>query len=131
MVDTTIETVIYSRLTGYAGLSALVSTRVYPSILPQSVTYPAVSFFRVSSERPHAMGVDAGVVIAMYQFDVWASTYTAARQVAKQLILALQRWRTSTGVTVQDAFIEGETEFYEKDILLHHIAVDVTVFYRE
>ncbi len=35
---------IYSKLTATAGVTALVSTRIYPIFLPQNATYPAIIY---------------------------------------------------------------------------------------
>ena len=87
------------------------------------LTMPAVTYRRVSSNRYSAMGVDAEVVKARFQVDVWALTYDSASAVRDQVRAALQRWRTVTGTTVQDTFIISETDLYEDDTHQHHIAM--------
>lgn len=127
-----VEETLYTRLSGYAGLTALVSTRIYPNQKAQDVALPAVSYRRVSSNRYSAMGIDAEVVKARFQVDVWASTYDSASAVRDQVRGALQRWRNSgTGSTVQDTFIISETDLFEDDTKQHHIAIDVEINYIE
>lgn len=133
----TIETEIYDRLSGHAGLSALVGTRVYPSLLPQDPTFPAITFSRVSAQRVAAMGSDPGVVQARFQFDVWTQiadgvdAYESMRNVMEQLRLALERWRTTSGTIVQDTFFDNELELYEDDIEVHHGIFDAEIIYEE
>lgn len=43
------ETVIKTRLGAFAGVTALVSDRVYPGALPQDAVLPAIVFKRISS----------------------------------------------------------------------------------
>ena len=133
-----IESEIFDRLTGFAGLSALVGTRVYPQILPQDPTYPAISFRRVSAVRPSAMGSDVGVVFARFQVDVWDQDdeagdagYDSAKAVSEQVRLALQRWRTTTGTIVQDTFFITEQDLYVDALEVHHLALDFEVIYEE
>ena len=127
-----IETTLYNRLSGYAGLIALVSTRISPNIKAQDSALPAVTYRRVSSTRYNAMAVDAQVVKARFQVDVWASSYESAAAVRDQVRACLQRWRDGTaGAVVQDTFIVTETDLYEDDTHQHHIAIDVEINYDE
>jgi hypothetical protein len=127
----TVETELFTRLTTYPGLNALVGTRVYPNKLPQDPTLPALSYRRVSAVRPSAMGSDIGLARARFQVDVWAATYASARAVAEQLRQALQRWRTTTGTIVQDSFVLNETDLYEDTTEIHHVAMDFEINYEE
>ena len=38
-----IEELIFTRLSGFGGLTALVGTRIFPNRMPQDVIFPAVS----------------------------------------------------------------------------------------
>ena len=130
----TVEAEIYDRLSGHAGLSALVINRIYPNHVPQNVTLPAVSYHRVSAVRPSAMGADSGVVRARFQVDVWASSFadaSGARPVAEQVRLALQRWSTTSGTIVQETFFLNERDLYEDRRDLHHAALDFEINYEE
>lgn len=126
-----IESALYDRARTFAGLSALVGTRIYPNLQPQQVADKSVTFRRISSQRVSAMGADTGLVRARYQFDAWAKTYDGARAIADQLRLAFQRWNTTTGTVVQDVYVLNDVELYEDDTQTHHVAVDFDVVYRE
>jgi hypothetical protein len=128
----TIEETLYSRLSGHAGLVALVTTgRIYPNIKAQDATLPAVSFRRVTSTRFPAMGSDPDLVKARFQVDAWAATYDSGVAVAAQIRDALQRWRNNSGITVLDTFIVSEVDLFEDDTRQHHIAIDVEINYYE
>jgi hypothetical protein len=106
-----IHEALFSRLSGYAGLTALVGARIYPRLLPQNPTYPAVTYDRISAERQSAMGSDSGLVSGRWQVSSWGKTYTDARDIAEQVRKALQRYRgTSSGTVIQDIFIESEND---------------------
>ena len=126
-----IEATLYTRLTTHAGLSALVVDRVFPNHLPQDVTYPAISYRRVTSSRPSNFGADAGIVRARFQIDVWASSYDSASAVREQVRLALQRWSNTAGTVVQDTFFIDDQELYEDDIDVHHFPLDFEIIYEE
>ena len=44
------ESTLYAALSGWAGLTALVSTRIYPDEVPLGVALPAVAWLRESTE---------------------------------------------------------------------------------
>lgn len=107
----TVESVLFDRVTTYAGVSALMGTRLYAAILPPDVTLPCMTYKRVAAERtPVFGGVNAGPVIATFEFTCWAMTYLGVRALADQLRQALDRWATTTGVTVEDVFLESESD---------------------
>ena len=56
------ETVLYSTLSGASAVTALVSTRIYPDLVPQDSTLPCVAFQRVSTEP--VMTIHSAVPIA-------------------------------------------------------------------
>lgn len=126
-----IESVLYDHARTFAGLSALVGTRIYPNLQPQQVADKSVTFRRISSQRVSAMGADTGLVRARYEFDAWADNYDDARAIADQLRLCFQRWNTTTGTVVQDVYVLNDVELYEDDTQTHHVAVDFEFIYRE
>lgn len=102
-----IESEIFDRLTNFAGLTALISSRVHPVDLPQDVTLPALAYWLVSEDRETAMGSDPGIVRARFQFDIYdrgSGARLSAINVGEQLRAALQRYRTTTGTIIQDTF---------------------------
>ena len=126
----TIEAVLFTRLSTFAGLAALVSTRVYPLAAPQNVVLPYLTYRRVSSVRTSAFGADTNNVTERFQIDVWAASFASARNVAEQVTLAMQRWRNTTGTVVDDTFIENQIDLYEPETDTFHIAVDTRTHYR-
>ncbi len=132
----TIEEALYSYLKGYAGLAALVSTRIYPLILPQDSTFPAVTYQRISGPRIHTMGNDPGLAYPRFQVSCWGKTYASAKAVAAQVIAALQNQRNTTwggtgGVMVQASILESDRDLYEPDTQVYHVPVDVTIWFIE
>ena len=129
-----IDSEIYDRLTGFAGLSALISNRVGPLELRQDETLPAVAYWRVSSIRETAMGSDPGIVRARYQFDVYdtgSGARLSAINIGEQIRLALQRWRTTTGTIVQDTFFMNDSWGYNETREDQILMLDFEVIYVE
>lgn len=82
---TTKNEALYTRLSGVAGLTALVSTRIYPEVLPENVTFPCIRHEGVSLVPNVAHDGDTGLDIVREQFDVYAATDLAADAIVAQL----------------------------------------------
>jgi len=123
-----IETAIRNKLLESSEISALVSNRIYLSVLPQNATFPAISFFRVSNYRPHNLNTAS----PRFQFDCWATSYSVAMELADEVRKALHGQQgifTNTQV-IQGVYLSEEA-LYEPDTKLHHIALDMKIIYRD
>ena len=111
-----IEDALYTRLSGHAGLSALIGDRIYPVKLPQSPVYPAIIYEARGGDRLHNMGVDAGIRRPIFQIACVAATYDAATNVGEQVIAALSRFRgTVGGIVIQDVLMIDEPDDFWSD----------------
>jgi hypothetical protein len=85
-MSVTIEDTIPAYLATITGLSALISTRIYPMEIPVGATLPCVVFTRVSTpmESTHDSSGDTGdLVHPRMQFDIWAATQGEASAIAR------------------------------------------------
>jgi len=119
-----IETDIINRLSTFPGLIALLGTRVYPLILPQTPTLPAITYQKISGVREQAHSGDSSLQHPRYQFSCWALTYGAAWAVAEQVRLALQGL-TSAGVGIW----ENALDLYDPETSWYHVPVDITIWH--
>ena len=70
-------TAVGHRLSTYTNLTALVSTRIYATKLPQNVSYPAVSYQVISAlPREHTMNADDDLTAARVQVSAWDDNIT-------------------------------------------------------
>ncbi len=129
----TFEEALFTYLSTHAGLSALVSTRLYPVVLPQGATLPAVTYMRVSTVQMRTFGDPRMGRTARIQFTVWASTYASRLAVAQQLAAALEGYDGlmggTGGVTVLAAQGENELDDYEPTAKVYQAALDFTFTY--
>lgn len=130
-----LQEAIYSRLTSVQAVSALVSTRVYPRVMPQNVKLPAIAYQRTDEERFSAMTGDIGIVRATLEVSCWGTTFSSARDVAAAVRGALQRYRgTVQSVEILDGYVTG-VEDLEPDlidgVLLHCVLMQFSIHYRE
>ena len=123
---------LFTRTTGYAGLTALIAARMYPVVAPQDATVPFVVYQEISNERISAMGVDTNIARPRFQFTSYGSDYEEARTVAKQVQLSLQRFSGVVAtVTIDDIFIETDLDDYDPETRLFSVVQDFEVIHRE
>lgn len=134
----TIDDHLYSRLANYAGLSALVGTRITPGLLNQGAALPAVTFRKISAPRIHQMGSDPGLVEARYEVNCWgdaednADGFGDIEDVGAQVVAALSRYSgTISSVVVDEIFLEDENNVYEPSTKTWRRILDFIVHYRE
>jgi hypothetical protein len=87
-----VEEALFSYLSTYAGLAALVGTRIYPILLPQNPTLPAVTYQMISGIDDHCISEDPDNTEARFQFTAWGTSAASARAVAKQIKKAFKNF---------------------------------------
>ena len=127
-----VGTAIYNRLNATAGVTAIISDRTYPLVLPQGTKLPACTYQQISGPRIHAMGSDPGLTSPRYQVNAWSTSYEQALSLANQLRLSLQDYSGSTGgFEIQRIFFDNEMEIssVDKNEIVYHIAQDYIIWY--
>lgn len=128
----TIRNAIYSRLNGFAGLTALISGPVYSKQVSQDSVRPLVFFEVTGTERISAINGDSGTVIRTIRVISEALTLDAALDVSEQVRAALQRWSgVEDGITIMDTFINDESDSFDDDLNVSYIEQFFTIQHRE
>ncbi|API58863.1 hypothetical protein BSL82_05680 [Tardibacter chloracetimidivorans] len=122
---------IFQRLSGYAGLSALVGSRIYPSRAADGAGTPYVVHSEAApiDQVPDLDGV-GDLVEVRVQVDAWAETAITARQVGDQVRAALDDFTgTVGGVAIAHVTIAGGFDDYDADVspILYRRTTDFTV----
>lgn len=93
-------------LTSDTDVAALVATRIYPLILPQGPTLPALTYKANLVERDMTLDDPDLQASSVFQIDCWASTYAAADALFHAVRRRLNGYRgTMSGVTVTGIFL--------------------------
>jgi hypothetical protein len=132
----TLDEGLYTYLSTFAGLTALVSTRVYAFKLPQGATLPAVTFQRISTPRSlthDTSGVGNDLARPRFQFDAWATTYSSAKAISDQIRAALngKKGTIATGVTINAAMVEDERPAFEPETNIYQISCDYFIWHTD
>lgn len=120
-----LEKRIYAVLTGYTGVSALVGTRVYPLVLPQKCTFPAISYLRVSGGQQMNLSGYSRLEAPRIQVDAWAESYGQAKDLAAAIRAALL---SATDFKVSDI---SDRDLFEDSSALFRVSTDFTVWHRD
>ena len=110
-----IEATILTTLLADTAVDAIVDDRIYAFQLPENaVTYPAITFQRISGIPDVALSGHTGLDQVRVQIDCWARTYQAAKDL---------------GVLVRTSFadigiVKSDFDFYESDTKLYRVSQD-------
>jgi hypothetical protein len=112
-------------LVAASGVSSLVSTRVYPGILPQNVTFPAIVLNVVSELDPITHDKASGLVDGVVQVDCYADDYADAE--ALHLVVKAALLGYSVG-NVQGIFLVRSRDLYDNDGSVYRRSADYNVW---
>lgn len=104
-----IEAGLHSILSNDAGVSALVSARIYPQQLPQkNPTYPAITYRLISDVSTSHFGGISCFAMARVQIDCFAYTRAACYSVYDAVRTALSMYSgTSASVVIRNIWPSG------------------------
>lgn len=133
----TIEEGLTAHLKANAGLTALISTRIYPAFIAQTSSLPCLTYQRISTPRviTHDASGATGTAHPRFQFDAWAETNASAKAVIDALRAALNGYKGTMGtvnpVTVQAGIIDDERYEYSPEVKLHRYSADYIIWHEE
>lgn len=125
----TIEVALKTYLQSVPGVSALISTRIYPETLPQEPTLPALKYDIINIERQHLIDF-----ATMYiQYTSVATTHLGARALSDAVRKALQREkRVISGIEVTQISVDDEQGvIFDQGFNEYYIQTTYKVNYRE
>lgn len=127
-----IEEAIYSRVST-GGTNA--STRVYPFVIPQDATLPAIAYQRVSGPRSLAHDGNLYFAEGRFQFTCTATTYAAAKALVNQVRALFHGFKGlmggASGVTVGYCAADNEIDGYNQAGEKFTVRLDVIIHYQE
>jgi hypothetical protein len=128
----TIETELRARLAADATVAGLVVARIYPIVLPQKPTYPAITYSKVSGERLHTLAGAAGRAMPRISISAWSDVGYASVQTLAAAIRASLDGFNGTLTTIQtNIILDNEIDFYEDDTRVYRILQDYRLSHTE
>ena len=134
-----IEKGLYSLLAGTAGVTAIVSTRIYPNYAPQNAGTRYIVYRRVTSERVRHLRGSGGKRRAMIQVECYGATALEAKALWEAVEAAIGNdgfTGTWDGQAVAVAFWEDDSDDFvppqaSSDRGKHVVSADLVVWYEE
>jgi hypothetical protein len=119
-------------LLAYTPLTVLIGDRVYPLILPQEPTLPAIVYQRIGGVPEYSQSGFSNLTPVRMQITCWGTTLMSAKNVAIQVKLALGGYRGPMGSsTVGAIFIEDELDDLDEETGLYRVILDVLLWHEE
>jgi hypothetical protein len=115
-------------LTDNVTIAALIGNRCYPDSLPQSVTYPALTYSEVSGVRVRDLDGPTGRARLRISIHSWAETSMQREQLADAVRTALDGYAGAMeGTSVGNVICENEFNIYEPDVPVYRKVQDYII----
>ncbi len=125
-----VEADLVRYLEANAGVSALVGDRIYPLMIPERATLPAIRYQGISMGSEVAHTGPSGLARHRIQLTVHAATYAIAQAVATALRRALDGKKGMFGAG-SSCLVANDVPAYEEESGQYLRHVDVEPWYRE
>ena len=113
-----IETELYTALTADTTIAAVASNRVYPLVMPQDPTLPAITYERISGAKVNGLDGYLGMDNPHIMLNVWATRYDTAKELAEDVHDCMNK------VTAFRALLINDMDGYDPDTGLFVISQD-------
>jgi hypothetical protein len=128
----TLDEGLFDHLTSHAGLAALVGTRIHPDYFSEDEDLPAIAFSLQDDRSMHTQQGPSALRQAIYRFDIWADTASAAMEVVRQMQAALDGYRGSfKDVPIVGTFFDGAGRSRDPDTETVNVSMRFTIHYQE
>lgn len=129
---TTIAEGLRTFLIADATVAGLVGTRIYPAILPQDPTYPAISYQYIAGASDISTDGPTGLANPTFQIDCWAPTYAAMDALFEAVRKRLNGYKgVAGGAAVQGVFLVRKRDLYDNDAKVHRRSADWSIWNEE
>jgi hypothetical protein len=128
----TLDEGLFDHLTSYAGLSALVGTRIHPDYFPEEEQLPAIAYALEDDRSMHTQQGPSSLRQAIYRLDVWADTVAETTEVMRLLCEALDGYRGSfKDIPIIGVFFDGAGRSRDPDTEAFCVSMRFTIHYRQ
>lgn len=134
----TIEDLIFGRLSAFSGVTAIVgsgsSARIFPGFAEQDTAPPYIVYQRVAGPRVTVLDGASGLAQPVYQIDAYAGTKDAAKALADQIRIALNGFRGTVGSeTAKGSTLLDDRDIFEgsTDPRLYRVSADFRISHDE
>lgn len=122
-----LEKKIFASLSGASAVTTICASRIYPLILPQNPTYPAITYQRVAGRRENDITNGyVGMENAIVQMDAWATSFETAASLSSAIIVTVCAANSFKALAMNSPL-----DIYEDDIQAYRRSVDISIWNKE
>lgn len=128
---------IRTYLVAQSGVSDLISTRMYPDILPQDTAFPSIVYAVISDITEHHLSAASNVSRSLIQIDCFASSRLSANALAEAVRAEMDGYRGSAGSeSVLASHMRNRSFSYDMpdendDVGLYRVMLEFLVWHTE
>jgi len=108
-----IETELVAKLKSDSGFSALVETRIYPLVAPQTVTTPYITYQVISDISNQCLEGGVYQNSTRIQIDCWSTKYSEVKAIKDAVLSAISGFKASNSINTMDDY-ESDTKLYRQ-----------------
>lgn len=120
---------LFAALSANTALAAIVATRIYPIILKEGSTFPALTYQRISSPAEHSLQGRSGLSTVRLQITCWADSFSAVASLKAAVREAIHSIHSAAIQHVGRLLDERQT--FEQDPKLYRVDLDFEVWVAE
>jgi len=124
------ESDLFTQLSGFAGLSVLVGSKIYPDHVPQKAEAPYLSYLEIYRDKNYTYAGYNGTSTISIQISVFAPARDQVRLVADEVSRSMAEWPL-TNSKVGFAYQDNEVSTWREDLNLYEIDMDFDIFYSD
>ena len=110
-----VASAVRSYLLTKAAVTSLVGTRIYPDVLPQGCTMPAIVYSKISTVHEHTISHLAGLAACRIEFEAYATTRSAANTIVSTVqqcgVIAFRG--LTNGIDIRAVYLEDGQQTYQ------------------
>ncbi len=124
----TLATALYTLVQGDGSVNGMIGDRMYPHVIPEGDSLPAISFFEVTTDELSTHDGSAGIAISRLQFNCHADSPDQAKQLARLVRAAIRGYRgTVDGTKIDGIRIAATNDDPDRELREHRRIIDVMV----
>jgi hypothetical protein len=123
-----IETTLVTLITGTAGVSALIGTRMYPRLMPDNATLPCVVYDEMNTRTEVRADGDTGLRVGRYKLHYWDRSYGGIKAGKAALLAAINGYQSGAVDRIE---VTDMRDDYEPETMWYRQLVEFEIYYSE
>lgn len=119
-----LETEIYSLLSGTTVITSLVNTRIYPVKAPQNAIYPHLIYTRISGGQANTLDGYADFENPRIQIDTYSTGYLECKNLSSSVHSVMN------GATAFKSILVSDGDLYEDEVDAYRVTMDFSCMNR-